>query len=171
MTAVIILQIMTHREKRIMSGQDQGRTWPDDFSKSQGGGKRGEKSQHQHHARFVFAHDQYKYIYIDYWASRVALVVRNLSANAGHVRDAGSVRGQGDHLQEEMTAHSSILAWTGKSHRQRRLVGYSAWGWEESDMTEATEYTRVCVCMVVCYMCICIHMCVHSTYGLSYLLG
>ena len=70
-------------------------------------------------------------------------MVRNLSANAGHVRDAGSVRGQGDHLQEAMTAHSSILAWTGKSHRQRRLVGYSAWGWEESDMTEATEYTHM----------------------------
>ena len=95
MTAVIILQIMTHREKRIMSGQDQGRTWPDDFSKSQGGGKRGEKSQHQHHARFVFAHDQYKYIYIDYWASRVALVVRNLSANAGDIRDPGEIRGSG----------------------------------------------------------------------------
>ena len=110
-------------------------------------------------------------VYICVWFSQVALVVRNLSANAGHVRDAGLVRGQGDHLQEAMTAHSSILAWTGKSHRQRRLVGYSAWGCEESDMTEATEYTRVCVCMVVCYMCICIHMCVHSTYGLSYLLG
>ena len=51
--------------------------------------KRGEKSQHQHHTRFVFAHDEYKYIYIDYWASRVALLVKNPSANAGDIRDPG----------------------------------------------------------------------------------
>ena len=89
MTAVIILQIMTQRENRIMSGQNQGRTWPEDFSKFQGGEKRGEKSQHQHHTRFVFAHDEYKYIYIDYWASRVALLVKNPSANAGDIRDPG----------------------------------------------------------------------------------
>ena len=31
----------------------------------------------------------------------------------------------------------------GKSHRQRSLAGYSPWGGKESDMTEATEHTRV----------------------------
>ena len=72
-----------------MSGQDQGRTWPEDFSESQGGGKRGEKSQRQHHAWFILAHDEYKYIYIDYWASWVALVWKNPSANAGDIRDPG----------------------------------------------------------------------------------
>jgi len=28
----------------------------------------------------------------------------------------------------------------GESHGQRRLVGYSPWGYKESDMTEATEH-------------------------------
>ena len=31
----------------------------------------------------------------------------------------------------------------GKSHRQRSLAGYSPWGCKESDMTEATEHTRM----------------------------
>ena len=38
-----------------------------------------------------------------------------------------------DSLEKEMATHSSMLA--GKSHRQRRLAGYSPRGHEESDMT------------------------------------
>ena len=34
--------------------------------------------------------------------------------------------GQGDPLEKEMAAHSSIPAW--KTHGQRSLVGYSPWG-------------------------------------------
>ena len=30
----------------------------------------------------------------------------------------------------------------GKSHGQRRLVGYSSWGHKESDTTELTEHTQ-----------------------------
>ena len=30
-----------------------------------------------------------------YWSSQVALVVKNLSANAGDIRDAGSIPGSG----------------------------------------------------------------------------
>ena len=45
------------------------------------------------------------------WASQVALVVKNLPANAG-VRDAGSIPGLEDPLEEGMATHSSILAWT-----------------------------------------------------------
>ena len=37
-------------------------------------------------------------------------------------------------LEEEMAAHSSILAW--KIPWQRNLVGYSPWGFKETDMTE-----------------------------------
>ena len=44
-------------------------------------------------------------------ASQVALVVKNLPANAGDVRDAGSVPGSGTSLEEGMATHSSILAW------------------------------------------------------------
>ena len=39
------------------------------------------------------------------------LVINNLPANAGDVRDAGSVSGSGDPLEEGTAADSSILAW------------------------------------------------------------
>ena len=72
-----------------------------------------------------------------------------------------------DHLEEKMTPTSVFLPGL------ENPVDRGAWwatvhGVAESDMTEVTEYThtRVCVCMVVCYMCICIHMCIYSTYGL-----
>ena len=43
-------------------------------------------------------------------------------------------------LEEEMAAHSSMLA--GKSHGQRRLVGYSPWGHKELDTTEYTDFSN-----------------------------
>ena len=42
-----------------------------------------------------------------------------------------------DPLEEDMTTHSSILAW--ESHEQRNLTGYNPWGRKESDMTEQQE--------------------------------
>ena len=50
-------------------------------------------------------------------ASQVALVVENPPANAGDIRDAGSIPrsgrspGQEDPLEEGRAAHSNILAW------------------------------------------------------------
>ena len=47
----------------------------------------------------------------------MALVVKNPAANAGGVRDAGLIPELGrslgweDNLEEEMTTHSSVLAW------------------------------------------------------------
>ena len=41
---------------------------------------------------------------------RVALMVKNLPANAGDVRDVGSIPAWEDPLEEEMATHSSILA-------------------------------------------------------------
>ena len=41
----------------------------------------------------------------------VMLMVKNLSANAGAIREAGSILGQEDPLEEEMATHSSILAY------------------------------------------------------------
>ena len=43
------------------------------------------------------------------WASRVMLVVKSLSANAGDIRDVGLISGLGDPLEEG--TRSSILAW------------------------------------------------------------
>ena len=45
------------------------------------------------------------------WASQVVLVVKNLPANAGDVRDLGSIPGLGRSLEEGTAIHSSILAW------------------------------------------------------------
>ena len=38
-------------------------------------------------------------------------MVKNLPANAGDIRDAGSTPGWEDPLKEGMATHSSILAW------------------------------------------------------------
>ena len=54
--------------------------------------------------------------------SQEALVVKNSPANAGDVRDTGSL-GWEDPLEEEMAAHSSILAR--ESRGQRSLAGHS----------------------------------------------
>ena len=40
----------------------------------------------------------------------MVVVVKNLLANAGDIRDVGSIVGQGDPL-EGMVTHSRILAW------------------------------------------------------------
>ena len=41
----------------------------------------------------------------------VALVVKNLPANAGDIRNLGSIPGLGSPLEKRMATHSSILAW------------------------------------------------------------
>ena len=38
-------------------------------------------------------------------------MVKNSPANAGDIRDVGSIPGSEDPLKESMTTHSSILAW------------------------------------------------------------
>ena len=38
-------------------------------------------------------------------------MVKNLPANAGDTKDAGSIPGREDPLEEEMATHSSILVW------------------------------------------------------------
>ena len=44
-------------------------------------------------------------------ASQVTLVVKNPPANAGDLREGGSVPGLEDPLEEEIAIHSRILAW------------------------------------------------------------
>ena len=45
------------------------------------------------------------------WAFQVALVVKNLLANAGDIRDTDSILGRADPLEEGMATHSNMLAW------------------------------------------------------------
>ena len=59
-------------------------------------------------------------------ASQVALVVKNMPANAGDVGDAGSTLGG-----EGMATHLP-----GESQGQRNVAGYSSWGRKEADATE-----------------------------------
>ena len=44
-------------------------------------------------------------------ASHVAVVVKNLPANAGDIRYMSSILGQEDPLEKGMATHSSVLAW------------------------------------------------------------
>ena len=57
------------------------------------------------------------------WASQVALVVKNLPANAGDVEMCVQSLGQEDPLEEGTATHSNILAW--RAQGQRNLMGYS----------------------------------------------
>ena len=41
----------------------------------------------------------------------MVLVVNNLPASAGDIRDKGSIPGLGTSLEKEMATYSSILAW------------------------------------------------------------
>ena len=45
------------------------------------------------------------------WSSQVALMVKNLPANSGDIKDAGRPLGREDSLEKEMATHSSILTW------------------------------------------------------------
>ena len=51
------------------------------------------------------------YIYDTSWASQMTLVIKNLPANAGDIRDKGLIPRLGRLAGERMAAHFSILAW------------------------------------------------------------
>ena len=63
----------------------------------------------------------------------MAIVVKNLPANAGDIRDVGLIPGSGKYPREGNG--NPLLFLPGKPHRQRSLVGYSPWGHKELDMT------------------------------------
>ena len=64
-------------------------------------------------------------------------MVKNLPANAGHLRDMGSIPGLG---RSPGGGHGNPLqcSYLENPHGQRSLVGYSPQGHKESDTTEAT---------------------------------
>ena len=68
-------------------------------------------------------------------ASEVALVVKNLLANAGDIRDTGSIPGPGRSPGEGNWQPTPVFL-PGESHGQRSLVEYSPWDRKESDTTE-----------------------------------
>ena len=68
-------------------------------------------------------------------------MVKNLSATAGDVRDAGSISGLGRCHVCRRTWQPTPVFWLGESPGQRSLVGCSPWGHKEPDTTEAIEHT------------------------------
>ena len=68
------------------------------------------------------------------WTSHLVLVVKNLLANAGDVRDPGSIPGLGrSPLEKEMATHSNILAW--RFPWTEEPGGLWSTGLQESDTT------------------------------------
>ena len=70
-------------------------------------------------------------------ASQVVLVVKNSPANAGDIRDAGSIPGWG-RSPGEGNGNPLQYSCLETPHGQRNLVGYSPEGHKESDTAEAT---------------------------------
>ena len=68
------------------------------------------------------------------WGFPGGAVVKNPPTNAGEARNTGSVPGSGERLVKEIQPTQIFLP--GKSHGQRRLMGYSPWGYKVSDITE-----------------------------------
>ena len=67
----------------------------------------------------------FAYIYELIWgASQLAIMVKNLSANAGDKRHVGSVPGSG---RSPEGGHGNLVFLPGKCHGQRSLAGYSPW--------------------------------------------
>ena len=65
----------------------------------------------------------------------MALVVKNLPANAGGVRDSGLIPGLG---RSPRGRHGNPLQYSclENPHGQRSLGGYSPWGCKELEITE-----------------------------------
>ena len=75
------------------------------------------------------------HFYGNHRASQVVLVVKNPPANAGDVREVGSVLRLGRSPWRRKWQPTPVFL-PGKSHGQKSLVGYSLWGCKQSDMTE-----------------------------------
>ena len=70
----------------------------------------------------------------------MVLVVKNLPANTGDIRDMGRIPGLG---RFPGGGHGNSLQYSCLENSMKRdLVGYSPWGCKESDTTEVTQHTR-----------------------------
>ena len=71
------------------------------------------------------------------WASQVVLLVKDLPANAGDVRDAALISGLGRSPQRRAWQPTPVFL-PGESYGQRSLAGHNPWGRKELDTTEET---------------------------------
>ena len=65
----------------------------------------------------------------------VDLLVKNLSANAGYIRDLGSIPGSGS-IPWKRAQQPTPVFLPAESHGQRNLVGYHPRGHKKSDTIE-----------------------------------
>ena len=70
----------------------------------------------------------------------MALVVKNLPANAGDTRDTGLIPGWEDPVEEGLATHSSILGW--RIPWTEETGGLQSMGHRELDMAEVIQHTR-----------------------------
>ena len=91
-------------------------------------------------------HDWATELILPIGASQVVLVVKNPAANAGDVRDTGSVPGSGKIPWRRAWKPIPVFL-PGESHGQRSLAGYSPWGHEEFDTTERLS-TYTCILLI-----------------------
>ena len=69
---------------------------------------------------------------------QVALVVKNLPANSGDIRDTGLIPGSEDPLEKEMATHSSIFAWRiplTEEPGRPQSIGSQRVGYDRRDLT------------------------------------
>ena len=69
------------------------------------------------------------------------LVVKNLPANTGDLRDTGLIPGSGRIPWRRAWKPTPVLS-SGESHGQRSLVSYNPLGRKELDMTEGTKHAH-----------------------------
>ena len=68
------------------------------------------------------------------------LVLKNLPTNAGDIRDAGVISGS-----RRSPGEGNSVFLPGKSHGQRRLVGYSLQCCRESDLINHLSTNPICI--------------------------
>ena len=72
------------------------------------------------------------------WASQLALVVKNLPASSGGIRDLGLILGSGRFPGGGNGNALLQYSCLENPHGQRSLAGYSPQGCKKSDVTEVT---------------------------------
>ena len=73
----------------------------------------------------------------------MALLVKNLLANAGGAGDAGSISGSSGKMPWRRKWQPTPALLPGKFHGQRNLVNYSPWVRKESGTTERRHFTSL----------------------------